>query len=284
MGDPTLRLDADDLCAMMADFGPPDVVAEDLLAFDDKTTPARPRKAQWPPVTLEGDLALVRDEESGLRCVLPASALRACRTAALAVMAARFLLSPGVVTVSLVGSGTTARIHLLVAVHGLPDISHLAMYRPRPTDAPPVTPRVAELLSRAGIGLSVTTRVRDATFGANLVILTGPGLPAEGLGHLAPGAVVINATGEHPPPALAGRASALFVDDPGRLELPGRTALATSSPIHLRQVFRGEHPGRSLPDQVLLVDLLTITLLDGSLARRLHRTALRHGRGEVVPG
>lgn len=284
-----LRLDADDLCALVAEFNPVDVVTEGLLAPGGRLADAARGRGPHPcPVELRGDVAVVQDAESGARCALPVSGLRACRAAALTALAAGHLLAPGVVTVSLIGSGRTARIHLLTVARSLPDVSHVAVHPPQPADGPPVDRRVAAVLERAGIGLALAGRVEEATFGASLVVLAGPDRPGGRLGRLAPGAVLVNATGHRPPPSLTGVADALFVDDLGQREQPGTAGPAGTARLgvaaDLRQVFTGEHAGRSRTRQILLVDLRTTAVLDGALAGRLHQTALRHDRGRLVPG
>lgn len=302
MGSPVLRLDTEDLCVLAPECDPVEAVAEELLARPDD---GRERRAGRDGLSLElcGDLAVLRDPDTGTRCALPVSDLLSCRAAALTALAANNLLEPGLVTVSLIGSGSVGRIQLLVIARNVPDVSHIAVHPPGDGHDSPVDRGVADALEEAGIGLTVTSRADEATFGANLVAVTGPTRQRPCLGRLSPGAVLVNATGHDLSDDMADCVSAVYVDDLGLVEgavcrcpVPCRPT-GTGSPrarwprrieADLRQVFTGEHPGRSCADHILLVELLSAAVpdaaLDAALATRIHRAALRHGRGVLTSG
>ncbi|MGY1455452.1 hypothetical protein [Streptomyces sp. SS8] len=296
-----LRLDTEDLCALVSGFDSAQTAAEELLAHPHGG-PGRYAGPGGRLLELRGETAVLRDPGGGDLCAMPASGLYACRAAALTALAANQLLDPGVVTASLIGSGAAGRIQLLVIARSVPDVSHVAVHSPRGPHASPVDSGTAGVLEATGIGLTVAASPEEATFGASLVVVTEPVVSEPCLGHLAPGSVLVNATGRSLKEEATGCVSAVYVDDLGLLDgaagpgCPGSVAGCVPVPAggrlgveaDLRQVFTGEHPGRACADHVLLVELLSGTApetrLDVALAERIHRTALRHGLGALSPG
>ncbi|WP_410537658.1 hypothetical protein [Streptomyces sp. KL2] len=286
-----LRLDTEDLCALVPDFDSAQAAAEELLAHPDGG-PGRHAGPGGRLLELRGDTAVLRDPGGGDLCALPASGLYACRVAALTALAANQLLDPGVVTASLIGSGTAGRIQLLVIARSVPDVSHVAVHSPGGPHASPVDSGIAGVLEATGIGLTVAASPEEATFGASLVVVTEPVVSRPCLGHLAPGSVLVNATGRSLREETTGCVSAVYVDDLGLLDAAGRVPVPAGGRLgveaDLRQVFTGEHPGRACADHVLLVELLSgaapETRLDVVLAERIHRAALCHGLGALSPG
>lgn len=296
-----LRLDTEDLCALVSGFDLAQTAAEELLAHPDGGS-GRHAGPAGRLLELRGDTAVLRDPGGGDLCALPASGLHACRVAALTALAANQLLDPGVVTASLIGSGTAGRIQLLAIARSVPDVSHVAVHSPGGPHASPVGNGIAGVLEATGIGLTVAASPEEAAFGASLVVVTEPLVSGPCLGHLAPGSVLVNATGRSLKEETTGRVSAVYVDDLCLLDgaagsgCPGSAAGCVPVPeggrhgveADLRQVFTGEHPGRACADHVLLVELLSgaasETGLDVALAERIHRAALRHGLGALLPG
>lgn len=232
-----LRLRDHELHDALAGFDVSRTVVDELVwrevGEDDPARGAR-RVGGWTydPGTAGGD-ALLLGKRGGL--LLPATGLRAVRSAALTAVAARLFLSPNVVTVSVLGSGSAAWLHVAALARHVPGVSHIAV----PALDDPPTDLAAEL-EHAGIGLTVTERGADAAFGANLVVLADR-YPADAgwdTGQLACGAVVVNASGHPPPQDLHAQADEVFVDDRG---LPCRSGRVTAD---LGQVLAGTHSGR----------------------------------------
>lgn len=65
----------------------------------------------------------------------------------------------------------------------------------------------------AGVGLSVTSRVSEAVFGANLVVVAGGARADVGVRELSKGAVLVNATGRDLPDDLVDGLSQVYMDD-----------------------------------------------------------------------
>ncbi|MFD1147685.1 phosphopantetheine-binding protein [Saccharothrix hoggarensis] len=176
------------------------------------------------------------------------------RAAVLTALAAGHLLSPGVVTASVIGPAESVRVQLETIVRHVPDVSHVAVHVP---GGEPLDRDVVDQLDLAGIGLSVVGTPCDAVFGANLVVVTGLADPRAWPEHLTRGAVVVNATGRDLPDRVVREMNHVVVDD---LALVGMTRrrLISRAEADLRQVVTGERTGRTNPDRVLLVELLGV--------------------------
>lgn len=301
----TLRLTSDDLWCLIGEIDPVELVTTQLSGGPGAECPGRvSTNGHW---RSEG-LVLLDDAHTGVRCLLPASCLSMIRLAALATLAAAELLAPGQVTIGLLASGEAAGLHLATLTRHLPDIGDVALCPGRGRYLGPVG-RVRDLLDQAGIGLSVATSAGEAAFGANLLITAGRGHDRLGLGHLARGALLVNAAGKDLRDDLVDGVDAIVVDDAGLIEdnqhrhfarVHRETeALAVTQPLRLLEGWRrpglewrsrrhvvgldrivaGTHPGRTHVDDVVLVELLGARVLDAALACRLARTALACGVG-----
>lgn len=294
MSGPILRLGTDELLTVVRKLDLLEVVVEQLLRHRDAPGNTLPKDAYGPA----GEHVVFRDERTGTRCAVPAAGLRAYRTAALTALAARQLLVPGVVTASVIGSGPVADLLIPVIVRHVPDVSHITLCPVGGPVADSVQPMLAEELEQAGIGLSVTPRMEEAVFGASLIALSGADPAGLRSGHVASGAVVVNASGQDLPEGLLHGVRRVFVDDLERLRSAGERRFVrvhhAEAGIHpseqrgrvdsdLRQILRGERPGRTGLDHILLVELLGTDALDRTLAQRIHRTALLHGLGTFRP-
>jgi ornithine cyclodeaminase/alanine dehydrogenase-like protein (mu-crystallin family) len=200
----------------------------------------------------------------------------AAHGAVLTALAARFLLPPAPVTASVLGPSG----RLLAALcRYLPGISHVAVYPPgRET----VATELVEELESAGIGVSIARSVRDAVFGANLVVVTDRDGAADlDSMHVSRGALLVNATGRDLPDAVVDRVDRIFIDDPGLLAPAARNGLCRParaavhpSPLYrltgdLRQVLTGQFAGRVSHDDVLLVELLTLAVAGTTTHQRV---------------
>jgi len=326
---PILRLNIDELASALDAIDPVEVLAEELVGRTaggaDRLPNRSGRLTPWHGVTPAGipavtsadlpagtsagvpagDLVLLEDLGVGGGCVLPASALAVVRTAALAALAARTLVIPGVVTAAVLGSDFAAQSSLTLIARYLPGLSHVAVCPSdrRSGDEPgrPLEPRVIDRLDFAGVGWSVTAAVAQAVFGATLIVATTAGAPHLEIGQLPKGAVLINTTGEDLPDELVDAVDQIYVDDAAliegnahryfaRMHLAGPTngsAWAAGQAgrrdrrvdADLAQVLTGAHAGRTHVDHILLVELLGARAPDVRLACALHRAAIELGLG-----
>jgi ornithine cyclodeaminase/alanine dehydrogenase-like protein (mu-crystallin family) len=231
MGGDCRRLSHEDVARALRELDP----AELLTAEPDQ---------HW-TVDQSGELALLRNPDGDAVASFAAADLRACRYAVLTVLAARALLVPTVITAAVLGSSPAARLLCGTLARCLPGLSQLAIYSV--ADA-----GLAAEFAAAGVDLSITPSTADAVFGASLVVIMDelPALPGV---HAAMGAVVVNASGRDLVHDLANGIAEEYRE------------------AELRQVLAGEHPGRTRPDDVLLVDLSDTAAPDVALARAIHR-------------
>ncbi len=306
MTSPILRLNSDELSSALAAINPVDALVDDLVgrAAGGVDGPADCRLTTWQgdvPVDGEPDLVLLEDRRAGSRCLLPSSTLRVFRAAALAALAARELVTPGVVTAAVPDVGFPAQVALTLIARHLPGLSHVALCPSGDEPGASIDPRVVDQLDLAGVGWLVAADVVDAVFGATLVVLTAAGTRWPEIGQLTKGAVLVNATGEDLPDELVDAVDQIYVDDCRLIEgnshrYFARMHMAGSNPgsttngrtdgrryrrveADLPQVLAGAHQGRTQADHVLLVELLDAQVLDTGLARLLHRAALDQGLG-----
>jgi ornithine cyclodeaminase/alanine dehydrogenase-like protein (mu-crystallin family) len=231
-------------------------------------------------------MVLVEDQHTGTRALLSASVLRSVRLAGLASVAARELVSPGVVTAAVVGAGLAAQLHLAISARHVPNISHMALHSADGGLETPVAARVRDQLELDGIGLTVAAGLDQAVFGANLVIITSAGTGGLRAGQLTKGAVLVNASGVDIPRDVVEGVDEIYVDDIGvvdecedryvvRMHLAARCAGTGRITADLGHLLTGRHSPRRRAGDVVLVELLSVDVLDDQLAGTLCSAALR---------
>lgn len=224
------------------------------------------------------DQVVVADPLLPVRYALPGAALRAIRSAALTLTAARLLMAPGVVTAAVLDTTDTAGPRALLVARQLPDVDHVMVHGPThswPTQV--LAPR-----GPAAVGFGFTGSLDEAVFGASLVVVAGQPRCGARPAQLAHSALVVNATGRPLPDGLFSGVDVRFVDD--------RTLYGTaweeptgSLPVHadLRELIEPATRAQVepiAPDLVALVDLLGSGALDLHLAHALcHTPALSAG-------
>lgn len=291
MTSPHLRLTGAELAALA---GAVDPVA--LAAAEHSGHRVPGRLVPWRGAD---DLVLLDGQPTGGRCVLPSAELCAVRTAAMAVLAARILVQPGVVTAAVLGLGLAARLSVSLMVSGLPGVSRVAVHPVG--DAGPVPLDLVRPLADARVGWAIAPVLADALFGATLVV----GTVEAGWGptdRLPPGSTLVNTTGSDLPDALVDSVDRVFVDDTAligahrhrrfaRMHLLGPRARppVPGGPRPHRvaadfaQLIAGDRRGRAHADDVLLVELLGTARLDVGLANALYQAAVNQGLGVVLP-
>ncbi len=299
-------LDAERLFRALDELDLVDVLAAELTGGVGAREPAGPApSSRWTLETARSpdagpELAVLSGPDAAPRLALPTADLRACRRAALTTLAARLLLAPGVVTVTVLGAGMAAHVQSAMLIRWLPDVSHVAVHS---SMASPIPPELARRFASASIGLTLAASVDDAVFGATLVVVAGDEPPVLRRTRLARGAVVVNASGRELPAELVDGVSEVYVDDLALLSGQPRRYLATGAAVpdlapgprrrpatrrrrrvagDLRQVLTGVDAGRSRLDDVLLVELLSADKLDARLACRVCEAAAGLGAASPV--
>ncbi|MGX7825896.1 hypothetical protein ACTG9Q_12460 [Actinokineospora sp. 24-640] len=289
MTSPHLRLSGAELAVLA---GAVDPVALAAAEHSGRRVPGR-----LVPWRGADDLVLLDGQPAGGRCVLPSAELCAVRTAAMAVLAARVLVQPGVVTAAVLGLGLVARLSVSLMVSGLPGVSRVAVH-PVGDAGCPVPLDVVRPLAGARVGWTIAPALADALFGATLVVVAAEA----GWGatdRLPPGSTLVNTTGADLPDAVVDSVDQVFVDDTALIGAHRRRHFARPHPLagppvpggprphrvaaDFAQLISGDRRGRSHADDVLLVELLGTTRLDVGLANALYEAAVDHGLGVVLP-
>jgi len=293
MAQEQVRLTGLDLLSALAATGSLTPCAEELVA---RLNPATGRRSDVPADPEQTELVLV-EHGARTRYLFPSAGLRASRAAALAAVAARALVSPGVVTAAVLGSGPDAQPQLMMIARHVPAVSHIAVCPVGAERGSTVAPRVLDQIAEAGIGLTLNTDVRQTLFGANLVVATAQSPGPVRYAELAKGALLVNASGTDLPNDVVDRVDKVYADAPdlmarhrdryfvrrhlsasaarGRLPPPsaGLVAHPPGIVVGLGAVLSGAYRSRVGADEIRLVELLSAGEPDLRLAAELCRTA-----------
>jgi hypothetical protein len=276
MDNRVLQLNTDELASAWSAINPVRVLCEALV---DQQAPGREPVGRFHPWAPADDLVLLDDLLVGRRCVLPTATLTVFQTAALVTVAAWALVTPGVVTAVVLGSGSVLQLLLTLVTRHVSGLSHVVVC-PAGGVRGPLDPDVIDLLDRAGVGWLATDDQAEAVLGATLVVVVsdvGPA-PVE-LAQPVAGALLISVAGVDFADGVLDSVSQLYVDDlvlAGPVHRDGRRRRIEAD---LGRVLSGSHPGRTHVDDVLMVELFGAHRPDARLACELHRAALVRGLG-----
>ncbi|WP_033438921.1 hypothetical protein [Saccharothrix sp. NRRL B-16314] len=306
-----LRLSADEVLRAIEDVDPVAVVAEELTGGTHPDEPPTCRFVADPEraAHLRHEQTAVQDLVTGDVCLFPASCLRLVRAAALVGLAAREVHADGVVTAALFASPAATPLHLAVIARHVPWLTHISVHTADIASPVPIGRALLDQLEAAGIGISATADMRHAAAGANLLITSDFAADRLAVGLPPLGSLTVNATGVDLPSDLLDSVDQVYVDDLGLLPANRHRAVAA---MHLAEpgtheelaprtegwyrphaawrhrrrveadlgrVLTGHHPGRSDPDDILLVELLGVGTENAALGGRLQRAALERGLG-----
>lgn len=271
-----LQLNADELTSAWSSVDPLRV-AYDRFA-ERNTERDTERRGRLLPHPATPDLLLLEDFRAGRRAVLPAAALSALNTAALVTVAARGLVSPGIVTAAVLGSGLVVQALLTLLTRQVPGLSHVAVHSVhQQADAGPTDAAWHRLLDGAGIGWAMADAAEDAALGATLVVAAEVTSEPVDLGKPVAGALLVGANGAGFADRVVDHVTQVYVDDPANGE--EKPVARRRAADGLWDVLRGARPGRTHVDDVLLVELNGVRQLDVGLACEVHRAALLNGLG-----
>jgi ornithine cyclodeaminase/alanine dehydrogenase-like protein (mu-crystallin family) len=231
--------------------------------------------------------------------VMASQHLSALRTACVSVIAAQELVTADVVTVGVIGAGVISRAHIELIARFLPAVTHIALYDHDSRRAKQLVTELTDTLLLSGASTTVASSAEDAVIGANLVIAA----TTTTTGYLdyecfSPGTVIVNVSLDDVLPDVVQRADLVFVDDwslvrddqhrllgrmarAGQLVGPRDAAVPGARRVdaELGQVLAGHHPGRTRPEQLILVNPFGMALEDLALAAEVARVAERLGIG-----
>jgi N-[(2S)-2-amino-2-carboxyethyl]-L-glutamate dehydrogenase len=210
------------------------------------------------------------------------------RTAGVTVLAAEYLARPGFQSVALVGCGFIGRLHALGLLESFPAIERLSLYDHDRRAARALAEELDQL-GREGLAVSVCETAEEAVCRGELVVpCTVTARPYIELDWLMPGAFVSNISIMDVKPDVYLGVDKLLVDDweqanrerktINQLVLAGRLK---QSDLHaeLGDVVRGHKPGRTSPDERILLNPMGMAIEDVACAAAVYRTAREQGAG-----
>jgi ornithine cyclodeaminase len=208
--------------------------------------------------------------------------LTALRTAAMSVVAAKFLAPSGAKTMAIIGNGAQCEFQAL----GFQRVIGIDAVRLYDID-PAATVKAAANLAQSGLKVVVCTSAQEAVTGADIIttctadkqyatILTdnmvGAGQHINAIGGDCPGKTEIHRD-------ILMRAD-IFVEYPPQTRIEGEIQqLDADHPVtELWQVITGETKGRKDPRQITLFDSVGFATEDFSALRYVHARLEEHGK------
>jgi ornithine cyclodeaminase len=229
---------------------------------------------------------LLSDPETGLPlCFMDGTVVSAMRTGAVSGLAARELGPPDARVLTLFGAGVQARTQLLGLERALPGLAEIRLHDPNHEQMQAFSDR--EQGGRPPIRL--VADAREAARGADVVVAaTMAPAPFIEAGWLTPGMLIISVSSHDPTVAAIEAADLLVTDDfahetfhPSRPFARGQAAgvVRETDVVPLGAILAGEHPGRTAPQQRILVSPVGLGIEDVAWATRVYRRAAGSGLG-----
>lgn len=207
------------------------------------------------------------------------------RTAGVTVLATEFLARDGFERVALIGCGFIGRLHALGLLECFPSIARVFLYDRDEAAAQ----RLAAELAPTGVRAIVCATAEEAVRSGEVVVpCTVADTPYIRADWIAPGAFVSNISIMDVEPDAFVEVDKLVVDDwdqcnrerktINQLVLAGRLS---REDLHaeLGDVVRGAKPGRTSPDERILLNPMGMAVEDVACAAAVYRTAREQGTG-----
>jgi ornithine cyclodeaminase/alanine dehydrogenase-like protein (mu-crystallin family) len=220
-------------------------------------------------------------------CVMEAARISCLRTAAVTATANELLAAAPVERLALIGAGALARCHLRLLAPRLRQLREIRVYD---RDRERATALAADR------SLVVCDSAEEAIRGAQVIVtVTTATTPYIRYDWLQPGALLVNVSLDDPLPEVFLNADKLFVDDInlvaadecrllGRMLRDGIIVRAGQGGARaidgeLGQLLAYGHPGRSHPDEIIVVNPFGLAIEDIAIAPQVHEYATASGLG-----
>ena len=237
-----------------------------------------------------------------ISCVLEAAYVSSLRTASVTALSADLFRGPTVESLAVIGAGALAAAHLALLPGRLPGLRHVRLFDLDRERAGALEREFAPGLAARDVCMTLTESAEQAIPPSQLIVpvttTTTGYIPCQ---WLQPGAVLVNISLDDPLPEVALRAGKVFVDDWHLVKTDSRRLLgrlyreglidgpeapadgpARRVDAQIGDVVLGAHPGRTTPDEVILVNPFGLSIEDVALAARVERTARRMGLGSYL--
>jgi N-[(2S)-2-amino-2-carboxyethyl]-L-glutamate dehydrogenase len=217
--------------------------------------------------------------------VMEGGEISGMRTAGVTVLATEYLAREGFERVALIGCGFIGRLHVRGLLESFPSIRSFALFDHKPAAAQ----ALADEIAAHGVAASVAPDAEAAVRGAEVVIpctvADTPYIPFE---WISPGTFVSNISIMDVEPEAYVRVDKLVVDDWDQCNREKKTinqlVLAgklSREQLHaeLGDIVRGARPGRTDPDERILLNPMGMAVEDVACAAAVYRHALASGAG-----
>jgi len=219
--------------------------------------------------------------------VMEGGEISGMRTAGVTVLATEYLARERFESVAIIGSGFIGRLHALGLVEAFPQIRELRLHDHKPAAAQRLADEVEALGSEttATVCASAEEAVRGAEVVVPCTVADTPYIPFE---WLSPGTFVSNISIMDVEPEAYVQVDKLVVDDWDQCNREKKTinqlVLAgklTREQLHaeLGDIVRGARPGRTDPDERILLNPMGMAVEDVACAAAVYRHALEAGAG-----
>jgi ornithine cyclodeaminase len=231
-------------------------------------------------------MILLSDPDTGLPlCFMDGTVVSAMRTGAVSGLAARELAKPGARVVTLYGAGVQARTQLLGLERTLPGLAEIRVHDPNGGQMRAFADREQE--GRPPIRLFEDAR--EAARGADLLVpATMAPAPFIEADWFDSGMLLVSVSSHDPTLAAIEAADLLVTDDfahetfhPSRPFARAQAAgiVDEQDAVPLGAIIAGDHPGRTNPQQRILVSPVGLGIEDVAWATRVYRRAAGAGLG-----
>jgi len=270
----------------------PAFVGGAFQACGTKIINANPANAARDLPRASGITVLFDVETARISCIMEGAAISALRTAAVSMLCLRRLARRSIERLAIVGAGRIAGAHLELATKTLPELREVRIFDLDPNAA-------SRLAGAAGATRAVACEsVADALGGADAIVTATTATAGYiGCDLLEPGTTVVNVSLDDLCEDVYLCAGLVVVDDwmlvkhddrrlLGRLHRAGRVGgpgepgrWERSVDAEIGDIVAGRHPGRTSPDQVVIVNPFGLAIEDVAFAGAVYAAALRQRIG-----
>jgi ornithine cyclodeaminase len=215
--------------------------------------------------------------------IMEGSEISGMRTAGVTVLAAEHLARERFEQVALVGCGFIGRLHALALLESFPSIARLSLFDAREETARRLA---GELGERARVCETAEEAVRAGEVVVTCTVTDTPYIPID---WLAPGVFVSNISLMDVEPEAYVAVDKLIVDDWDQCNREGKTLHTlvqegrySRERLHaeLGDVVRGARPGRTDPQERIMLSPMGMAIEDVACAAAVYRHAREHGAGQ----
>ena len=230
---------------------------------------------------------LLSDPETGLPVAfLDGTVVSAMRTGAVSGLAVRELALPGASVLALLGAGVQARTQLLALERTLPHLEEIRLHDPNPA-------QVERFVERERPGrppIRVVDDAREAARGAHVLVpATMAPAPFITPDWLEPGMLLVSVSSHDPTVETVAAADLVVTDDFEHetfhasrplARAHAARAITKADTVPLGAILAGDHPGRTFPEERILVSPVGMGIEDVAWATAVYRRAAELGLGK----